>query len=375
MMPMLRLLLPGFLMLLGLSCQPPELTIGVMSFGTLSTGEVVEMVTLRSANAEAQIMTYGATVVSIKVPDRDGNIGDVVLGFESLEDYLGENPYFGSIVGRYGNRIANGRFVLDGQTYTLARNNGPNHLHGGIKGFDKVNWTRAATIREHDRVGVQLVYVSAEGEEGYPGELTVRVTYSLKNDSRLIVDYEATTTEATPVNLTQHSYFNLGDGGDILEHELRLAASHFTPVDSTLIPTGEIRSVEGTPFDFLTGTAIGARINNANQQLVYGGGYDHNFVFDREPGADTTLVAQVRERSTGRILEVYTTEPGIQFYSGNFLDGSITGKGGQTYGPRSGFCLETQHFPDSPNKPDFPSTILRPGETYATSTVFAFRTE
>ena len=373
---MQRLILPGLIGLLGLSCQQSELTMDETPFGTLPTGEFVDLFTLRNAGGmEVRIMTYGATVVSLKVPDRNGDVGDVVLGFETLDGYLGQNPYFGSIVGRYGNRIANGSFELDGERYTLARNNGPNHLHGGLKGFDKVNWASAATVRESDRVGVQLEYISADGEEGYPGELTVRVTYSLTVDNRLVVDYTATTTKATPVNLTQHSYFNLAGGGDILDHELRLAAGHFTPVDSTLIPTGEIRPVIGTPFDFLTGVAIGARIDNADQQLMYGSGYDHNFVLDTESESDLMPAAVVREPTTGRILEVHTSEPGIQFYSGNFLDGSITGKGGQNYGRRSGFCLETQHFPDSPNHPDFPSTILRPGASYNSSTIFAFRAE
>lgn len=331
------------------------------------------MIRLRaSGGMEAAIMTYGATVVSLEVPDRAGELGDVVLGHDSLGGYLTANPYFGSVVGRYGNRIAGGQFILDDSTYVLARNNGPNHLHGGLQGFDKVNWTLESLIEEPGRVGVVLGYVSADGEEGYPGELTVRVTYTfLEETSALTVDYEATTTRPTPVNLTQHSYFNLAGRGDILDHQVMLAASRFTPVDSTLIPTGELRSVDGTPFDFRRATAIGARIDSDHRQLSFGSGYDHNFVLDE--GA--AVAARVLDPLSGRVMEITTTEPGIQFYTGNFLDGLITGKGGRVYERRSAFCLETQHFPDSPNQPSFPSTVLRPGETYATQTVFAFRTD
>ena len=344
-------------------------------YGHLPSGEEVILAALRtSGGAEANIITYGATVVSLTMPDREGVLGDVVLGHDSLAGYLNANPYFGSIVGRFGNRIANGQFNLDDSTYVLAKNNGPNHLHGGIKGFDKANWVLAGTIEEPDRVGIQLRYVSEDGEEGYPGELTVDVTYVLTEDHALSVDYAATTTKATPVNLTQHTYFNLAGGGDILSHEVTLAAGHFTPVDSTLIPTGEIRSVTGTPFDFRRAVAIGARIDEDNRQLAFGNGYDHNFVLDQAHPGDTLQAATVYDPQSGRIMDVFTTEPGVQFYTGNFLDGLITGKGGQVYGRNSGFCLETQHFPDSPNQPSFPPTILRPGEMYATRTVFAFRT-
>ena len=285
-------------------------------FGHLPDGEEVLLITLRSAGgAEARIMTYGATLVSLMVPDREGTFGDVVLGHDSLTGYLDANPYFGSIVGRYGNRIGGGVFELDGSTYTLARNNGLNHLHGGIKGFDKVNWTHVGTIDESDRIGVILEYVSVDGEEGYPGQLTVRVIYFLTGAHELIVDYKATTTKPTPVNLTQHSYFNLAGSGDILGHDLTLAASHYTPVDSTLIPTGEIRAVEGTPFDFMEPVAIGARINEEDQQLKYGGGYDHNFVLDKEIFGEMARAAVVRDPHSGRTLEVYTTEPGIQLYT------------------------------------------------------------
>ena len=360
------------------SCQTPESPVPMVErthFGTLPDGEEVERFRLQNtAGAEASIITYGATLVSLATPDRDGLIEDIVLGYDSLAGYLEANPYFGSIVGRYANRIAEGAFTLDGETYTLARNNGPNHLHGGVKGFDKANWEVEQIIEDTNQVGVSLNYVSADREEGYPGTLEVRVTYLLTEDNRLIVDYEATTDKATPVNLTQHAYFNLAGEGSVEDHHLTLAASHYTPVDSTLIPTGEILSVEGTAFDFRGGKRIREQIDDDDQQLLYGGGYDHNFVLDRISG-DLILAATVLEPESGRILEVHTTKPGMQFYTGNFLDGSITGKNGVRYGRRSGFCLETQYYPDSPNQPNFPSSILRPGEVYQTQTVFAFRAE
>ncbi|MXW15666.1 MAG: galactose mutarotase [Rhodothermaceae bacterium] len=360
------------------SCQTPESPVPMVErthFGTLPDGEEVERFRLRNTTgAEASIITYGATLVSLITPGRDGIMEDIVLGHDSLAGYLEANPYFGSIVGRYANRIAEGAFTLDGETYTLARNNGPNHLHGGVKGFDKANWEVEQIIEDTNQVGVSLNYVSADGEEGYPGTLEVRVTYLLTEDNRLIVDYEATTDKATPVNLTQHAYFNLAGGGSVEDHHLTLAASHYTPVDSTLIPTGVILSVEGTAFDFRGGNRIGEQIDDDDQQLLYGGGYDHNFVLDRVSG-DLVLAATVLEPESGRILEVHTTKPGMQFYTGNFLDGSITGKNGVRYGRRSGFCLETQYYPDSPNQPNFPSSILRPGEVYQTQTVFAFRVE
>ncbi len=360
------------------SCQTPKSPVPMVErthFGTLPDGEEVERFRLQNtAGAEASIITYGATLVSLATPDRDGLIEDIVLGYDSLAGYLEANPYFGSIVGRYANRIAEGAFTLDGETYTLARNNGPNHLHGGVKGFDKANWEVEQIIEDTNQVGVSLNYVSTDGEEGYPGTLEVRVTYLLTEDNRLIVDYEATTDKATPVNLTQHAYFNLAGQGSVEDHHLTLAASHYTPVDSTLIPTGEILSVEGTAFDFRGGKRIGEQIDDDGQQLLYGGGYDHNFVLDRISG-DLILAATVLEPESGRILEVHTTKPGMQFYTGNFLDGSITGKNGVQYGRRSGFCLETQYYPDSPNQPNFPSSILRPGEVYQTQTVFAFHVE
>jgi aldose 1-epimerase len=340
-------------------------------FGTMPDRRAVERFRLtNAAGMTVDTIGYGGIITSIRVPDREGRMGDVVLGFDSLEGYLGEHPFFGAIIGRYGNRIGGGTFTLDGQTYTLAKNNGPNHLHGGERGFDKVLW-HAEPMEGQNAITFRRT--SPDGEEGYPGNLAVRVTYTLTDRNELVVEYHATTDAATPVNLTQHSYFNLAGhaSGDILGHELMLSADRFTPVNDTLIPTGELAPVEGSPFDFRQPKAVGARINDAHPQIRNGLGYDHNWVLNGTPG-ELRLAARVVEPSTGRTLEVATTEPGIQFYSGNFLDGSITGKGGAVYGHRTGFCLETQHFPDSPNQPAFPSTILRPGEEYRTRTVFTF---
>ena len=355
---------------------PQAAAVGVprAAFGT-ADGKSVEIYTLRNARGvEAQVMTYGGIIVSLRTPDRTGKLEDIVLGFDSLAGYVGSPPppYFGAIIGRYGNRIGHAQFTLDGKTHPLPKNDGLNTLHGGVRGFDKRVWSAAPFERPGER-GLVLKYTSADGEEGFPGTLHAQVTYTLMDDNRLIVDYLATTDKATPVNLTQHSYFNLkGAGnGDILGHQLMLAASHFTPVDSVLIPTGQIAPVQGTPLDFRTPAAIGARIDQADPQLKNGHGYDHNWVLDRK-GAGLELAARVVEPTTGRTLEVSTTEPGLQFYSGNFLDGSIHGKGGKAYVRRGGFCLETQHYPDSPNEPSFPSTILRPGQEYRSQTVFTF---
>lgn len=350
-------------------------TVAADTFGVLPTGETVERYTLTNpSGVELAAVTYGGIVVSLKLPDRDGRLDDVVLGYDDLKGYLTDSPYFGAIVGRYANRIAGGRFELDDETYTLARNNGPNHLHGGERGFDKVVWD-AEPFESIDGVGVVLTHVSPDGTEGYPGTLTAHVRYLLTADDRLVIDYEATTDRATPVNLSQHSYFNLGGhtpaSGDVLDHVLTIRASRYTPVDSTLIPTGELAPVDETPFDFRAPTAIGARIELPDPQLRFGGGYDHNFVLDRE-SAGLILAARVQHPTTGRTFDLFTTEPGLQFYSGNFLDGSLTGKSSRVYGHRSGFCLETQHFPDSPNQPGFPPTILRPGEEYRSRTVLAF---
>jgi len=343
------------------------------AFGTTTDGKSVDAFTLTNAKGlELRAITYGATIISLRVPDRQGHLDDIVLGYPTLAGYLEKSPYFGAIVGRYGNRIAKGRFTLDGKTYALATNNGPNHLHGGIKGFDKVVWSVDSSHQDSSAT-LTFSYTSPAGEEGYPGTLQARVTYTLTDQNELRVDYSATTDAPTPVNLTQHSYFNLAGAGtrDILGHELTIAADRFTPVDSTLIPTGEIALVAGTPFDFRTPTAIGARIAQNDVQLKRGGGYDHNWVLNRK-GPDLALAARLAEPTTGRTLEVFTTEPGIQFYSGNFLDGTITGKDGRVYQHRYGLCLETQHFPDSPNHSNFPSTILRPGQEYRSTTVFRF---
>jgi aldose 1-epimerase len=336
-------------------------------FGRTPDGAAVEIYTLTNDKGlEARVMTYGATLVSLEVPDQRGKPGDIVLGYEALDGYIKNSPYFGSTVGRYGNRIAKGRFVLEGVTYKLGTNNGENHLHGGIKGFDKVVW-KAEPVREAGAVGVKFSYLSNDGEEGYPGNLAVTVVYSLTNDNELRISYEATTDKATPVNLTHHSYFNLAGEGDVLGHELMINADGYTPVDAGLIPTGEIRPVKDSPFDFTTPHAIGERIARVE------GGYDHNFVM-RNGGAMIALAVRVFEPKSGRIMEISTTEPGLQFYSGNFLDGTIAGKGGRVYQKHCGFCLETQHFPDSPNKPNFPSTILRPGTVYKSLTIHRFST-
>lgn len=345
------------------------------SFGRLPDGQQVELFTLTNAHGvQVKVITYGGIVMALEVPDRTGTLADVVLGYDNLEQYLEDSPYFGAIVGRYGNRIAGGGFTLDGVTFTLATNDGRNHLHGGIRGFDKVVW-RGEPVRDQHAVGVQLRYLSQDGEEGYPGRLDAVVTYRLTDADELRIDYEATTDRPTIVNLTHHSYFNLaGQGsGDILGHLLQINADRFTPVDAELIPTGELRSVEGTPFDFRRPTAVGAHINLADEQLRNGRGYDHNFVLN-SGGDSLALAATVYEPTTGRVMEVFTTEPGIQFYSGNFLDGHHVGKKGNAYHYRTGFCLEAQHFPDSPNKPGFPSVVLRPGQVYRQTTIYRFST-
>lgn len=343
-------------------------------FGALPGGEPVDAITLTNAHGvQVRAITYGGIITSLRVPDRAGTLGDVVLGYDSLSGYLKASPYFGAIIGRYGNRIANARFTLDGRTYHLPANDGRNSLHGGLAGFDKVVWD-AQPFQNDSGVGVVLSHTSPAGDQGYPGTLAVRVTYTLTEKNELIVEYEATSDRPTPVNLTQHSYFNLGGvgaGSDILGHILWINADRYTPVDSTLIPTGSLAPVAGTPFDFRTPTAIGARIAESDEQLKRGRGYDHNFVLNRS-ATGLEHAARVTEPGSGRALDVYTTEPGLQFYSGNFLDGTTTGKAGRVYSHRFGFCLETQHYPDSPNQPGFPSTILRPGRTYRSTTVFVF---
>lgn len=335
----------------------------------------IKLYTLTNDNGmTVKVTNYGAIITSIVVPDRTGKMADVALGYGRVEDYINavDKPYFGAIVGRYGNRIANGEFTLDGETYSLAKNNGENHLHGGVIGFDKVVWD-ADYDQKND--SITLSYLAKDMEEGYPGNLQVEVTYTLTDQNSIVIDYNATTDKATPVNLTQHTYFNLkGEGeGKILDHVLMLNAKKFTPVDAGLVPTGKTPEVAGTPFDFTSPKPIGRDIGQDHEQLKFGLGYDHNWVLDKSGNDDgLTLAARVYEPTSGRVLEVHTTEPGIQFYSGNFLDGRLKGKSGKTYEHRGGFCLETQHYPDSPNQPNFPSTILQPGAAYETQTVFAF---
>ena len=343
-------------------------------FGTTADGKTAELYTLKNKNGmQVSITNFGATVVSIMAPDKAGKMADVALGYDDLAGYELNKNYLGVLVGRYGNRIAHGKFSIDGTEYTLAKNNGENSLHGGIKGFNKAMW-EAKDVSKGGEAAVEMKYVSKDGEEGYPGNLSVTVVYTLTSKNELKIDYSATTDKKTVVNLTNHTYFNLaGQGnGDILKQELMINADTFTPVDSGLIPTGELKKVEGTPFDFRKATAIGARINASDEQIKLGGGYDHNFVLNRKAATGLSLAARVSDPSSGRTMEVWTTEPGVQFYTGNFLDGSFKGKGGIAYQKRTAFCLETQHFPDSPNHPSFPTTLLKPGEKYHTTTVYKF---
>ncbi len=350
--------------------------ISKQSWGATASGEPIDLYTLRNGNGtEATITTYGGHLVTLKAPDREGRFDDVVLGFDSLDGYLAKNPFFGALVGRYANRIANGEFKLHGETCQLARNSGGNSLHGGIKGFDKVVWT----ARESTLTGspaLELTYLSKDGEEGYPGNLKTMVTYSIGADDALRIDYDATTDKDTVLNLTNHSYFNLsGQGkGQILDHIVAIYADQYTPVNEHLIPTGELRDVTGTPFDFRKPMRIGDRIDDKDQQMQYAKGYDHNYVLAGE-GARPSLAARVRDPLSGRVMELLTTQPGVQFYTGNHLEGAVKGKGGIAYGFRAGFCLETQHFPDSPNHPEFPSTELKPNERYRNTTIFRFSTQ
>ena len=337
-------------------------------FGKMPDGTTVDLYTLSNSKGVAvKITSYGALITELWVPDRNGKLGNVVLGFDNFDQYLKGHPFFGAIAGRVANRIAKGKFTLDGKEYTLAINNGPNHLHGGLKGFDKYVW-KAEPIESKDGVSVKFTHISPDGDEGYPGNLTVTVVYTLTEKNELKIDYTATTDKATPVNLTNHSYFNLAESGDVLGHELMLVAKNFTPADDTLIPTGEIKSVKGTPLDFTKPTPIGAHIGEV---MAFAKGYDHNFVLD-SAGRRLALAARVHEPKTGRVMEVSTTEPGVQLYIGNHLDGKLTGVGGVVYKQHSGFCLETQHFPDSINHPNFPSVVLRPGQTFKSETVFRF---
>jgi aldose 1-epimerase len=354
------------------AAQPGD-NISKKAFGTTPDGQAVELYTLRNAKGgEVSIMTYGGIVTSLKVPDKNGKLDDVVLGYDKLDDYVKNNsPYFGCLVGRYGNRIAKGRFTLDGKTYQLATNNAPNHLHGGVKGFDKVVWNVAKAEVVPMATRLVLNYLSKDGEEGYPGNLNVTATYAWTDDNHLRLEFKATTDKKTVCNLTHHSYFNLAGKGDILGHVVHIDADKFTPVDSTLIPTGDLKPVEGTPLDFRKPTAVGARINHDDPQLKYATGYDHNWVANK-PKGKMGLIARVTEPTTGRVMEVWSDEPGVQFYTGNFLDGTITGKGGWVYKQRNGLCFEPQHYPDSPNQPQFPSTELKPGQTYRNTILYKF---
>jgi len=364
------------LLLLLLSCAligQAQATVTTEPFGRTNDGESVDLYTLRNVHGvEAEITNYGGILVSLKVPDRNGKFADVVLGFNNLDTYLKGHPYFGALIGRYGNRIAKGRFTLNGVEYKLAVNNGENTLHGGLKGFDKVVWTGQG-MKTKAGPAVVLTYLSKDGEEGFPGNLNVRVVYTLTNNNELKIEYSATTDKDTVTNLTHHSYFNLaGEGnGDILNQVVTINADRFLPTDAGSIPTGELRKVAGTPFDFRTPHKIGERINQDDEQLKLGNGYDHTWIIDRLP-TTLRLAATAYEPTSGRTMMVFTTEPGVQFYTGNFLDGTLTGKSGKVYQRRFGFCFETQHYPDSPNHPAFPTTTLKKGATYRSTTIYRF---
>ena len=354
--------------------QSATATITSAPFGVLPDGRAATLYTLTNPHGLiVKITDFGGIITEIHTPDRNGKLADIALGYDTVEPYVDDSPYFGALIGRYGNRLCDGRFELDGRIVQLPVNNGKNHLHGGQDGYHKVLW-KASPFQEGDSVGLTLTHRSADGEQGYPGTLDVTVVYELNSANELVVIFDAVTDKATPVNLTQHSYFNLAGAGDILSHELTICADGYTPIDNTSIPLGMVAPVEGTPFDFRTPRPIGELINEDDEQLRNGSGYDHNYVLNKSGTKKSTLAARVREPVSGRVVELYTEEPGVQFYSGNFLDGSLTGKG-RNYGFRSGLCLEPQHFPDSPNQSAFPNTILRPGEEYATVSRYRFLVE
>lgn len=345
------------------------------AFKSTHKGKQTALYTLKnSSGLVAQITNFGCKIVSLYVPDRSGNLADIVLGYENIDDYIKGNPYFGALCGRYANRIAKGKFTIEGKTYQLPINNGPNSLHGGPDGFNNQVFDCNGVVKAKDREAVEMFYVSKDGEMGYPGTLNVKVTFTLTDNNELILDFEAKTDKTTHVNICSHSYFNLaGEGnGDILGHELSINSDMFTPVSDDLIPTGELRRVAGTPMDFIKSKAIGRNIDDEYDQLGFGKGYDHNWVLKKQKAGELSQAAICYEAKSGRVMEVYTTQPGVQLYTGNWLDGSDKGKGGKAYSMRSGLCLETQNFPDSPNKPDFPSTLLKPGETYKHACVYKF---
>ncbi|MEO8606600.1 MAG: aldose epimerase family protein [Chloroflexota bacterium] len=347
------------------------------TYGTTAAGATVDEYTLTNASGmEVRIITYGGIIASIRTPDRNGSLAGVTLGFDTLADYTGRHPYFGALVGRYGNRIGAAKFTLDGKEYKLATNDGSNSLHGGLKGFDKAIWA-AKEIKGDGEVGLKLSFVSPDGDEGYPGNLSVTVVYTLTADNSLRIDYHATTDKTTVVNLTNHTYFNLGGNGSgsVYDQIIQIDADHYTPVNEKLIPTGELAPVEGTPFDFRTPKQIGGGIRSGDAQMVRGRGYDHNFVINRQDHSSLAKAVWVYAPSTGRTMEVWTTEPGVQFYTANFLDGTLVGSSGGMYRQGDALCLETQHFPDSPNQPNFPSTTLKPGDTYKSTTVYEFGTD
>jgi aldose 1-epimerase len=379
-----RFFIPALFLVAFFGCQPKEkkeeakseslFAISEMPFGTTEAGESVTLYTFSNNNGmEVSIMNYGGIITHLKVPDKSGVVEDVVLGFDNLADYQKGSPYFGAIVGRYGNRIANGKFSLDGKEYTLVQNNGENHLHGGLVGFDKVVWD-AESFENENGAGLKLHYLSKDMEEGYPGNLDVTVTYTIKTNNEIRIDYEATTDKATVVNITQHSYFNLTGNAkrDILDHEVMIKSDNLIPVDAGLIPTGDLMPVEGTPFDFNNLTKVGERIYDDHEQIQLGGGYDHCWVLNKSSQDALEWTIKAVDPESGRVLELATTEPGVQFYTGNFLDGSLTGKGGVVYKKRYGLCFEPEHYPDSPNQPNFPSVELNPGEKYETTTVWKF---